>query len=125
MDVYALIKVLYFADRQALSERGKPITGDAMVAMPYGPVLGQILDEIKAPREIQDIHWSTCFRSRENNLVSLVNPGSPVTDELSDYERGVLKSAREKYAHYKFWELEEHQPRVAGVQRPQGLIASH
>lgn len=104
MDVYALIKLLYFADRKALCERGKPITGDIMFSMPYGPVLSRILDETKAPEEIQDRNWSEYLTAREDNLISL-RQESPITDELSEYERGVLQAAHENYGHYDFARL--------------------
>ena len=53
MDVYALIKILYLADRKALVERESlQIKGDAMVCMPYGPVLSRIYDDSKSPEAI-------------------------------------------------------------------------
>ena len=42
-----LLKMLYIADREYLSERGYMITGDKVVAMQKGPVLSRILDLIK------------------------------------------------------------------------------
>jgi uncharacterized phage-associated protein len=104
MDVYALIKILYLADRKALVERGRPITGDAMVCMPYGPVLSRIYDDSKSPEAIQNQHWRETFKARENNVVCLRN-ANPDTDELSEFERDVLKEAHLNYGRYDFTEL--------------------
>ncbi|HSZ59207.1 MAG TPA: Panacea domain-containing protein [Tepidisphaeraceae bacterium] len=42
-----LLKLLYIADREALKERARPITGDRPVAMDHGPVLSHTYDLIK------------------------------------------------------------------------------
>lgn len=42
-----LLKLLYIADREALTERARPITGDSPVAMDNGPVLSNTYDLIK------------------------------------------------------------------------------
>jgi uncharacterized phage-associated protein len=43
MSYMKLIKLLYFADRVALSRFGRPITTDRYVSMDRGPVLSHIL----------------------------------------------------------------------------------
>jgi uncharacterized phage-associated protein len=119
MDVYALIKILYLADRKALVERGRPITGDAMVCMPYGPVLSRIYDDSKSPEAIQNKHWREAFKARENNVVSLRNAIAP-TDELSEFERNVLKETHQNYGHYDFGELRKIVDRLPEYVDPQG-----
>ncbi len=119
MDVYALIKILYLADRKALVERGRPITGDAMVCMPYGPVLSRIYDDSKSPEAIQNEHWRASFKARENNVVSL-RDSNPPTDELSEFERHVLKEAHRNYGHYGFGELRKIVDRLPEYVDPQG-----
>ncbi|HTU46543.1 MAG TPA: Panacea domain-containing protein [Bryobacteraceae bacterium] len=104
MDFYALIKLLYFSDRRALSRRGRPITGDFMVSMPYGPVLSRILNEAGAPELLQNQHWSELLNQRENNSVSLKQENPP-TNELSQFERDILKAEFEHYGHYGFKDL--------------------
>ena len=44
MDKVKLTKLLYLADRESFIERGISITGDRLVAMPYGPVPSGCLD---------------------------------------------------------------------------------
>lgn len=118
MDVYALIKVLYFADRKALCERGRPITGDVMVSMPYGPVLSAILDQVDAPREGRG-EWGEYLTERADNSVSLVR-GNPASDELSEYERSVLQATHENYGHYGFNELKRIAHALPEFSDPQG-----
>lgn len=104
MDVYALIKMLYLADRKSLVERGRPITGDAMVSMPLGPVLSRTYDEVKAPAEIQNEFWRNYLTEREGNLISLRRDDFS-TDTLSNYERKVLEGVYQEYGRLGFGDL--------------------
>lgn len=106
IDVYALIKMLYLADRKALIERGRPITGDAMVSMPHGPVLSWTYDEAKAPEEIQNQFWRDYLSEREDNLVSLRRGDAP-TDELSEYERKTIEGVYREYSQLHFGDLKK------------------
>ena len=47
LDMYTLLKILYFAEGKHLVYYGRPITGDAMVAMDYGPVPSSAYDQVK------------------------------------------------------------------------------
>ncbi|MDE6343051.1 MAG: SocA family protein, partial [Muribaculaceae bacterium] len=87
-DMHKLCKILYFADREHLSEFGRRITGDTYIAMQYGPVPSCIDDILKALRgdsffsssaEIKEIKDSMTF---ENRFIirGLKNPD---LDELS------------------------------------------
>ncbi|HTZ75942.1 MAG TPA: Panacea domain-containing protein [Candidatus Aquilonibacter sp.] len=119
MDVYALIKILYLADRKCLVERGRSITTDAMVSMPLGPVLSRIYDETKAPAEIQNRYWREYLTEREDNLVSLRREDCP-TDELSEYERRLLRSVYEEYRHLGFTDLKSLTHSLPEYTDPQG-----
>jgi uncharacterized phage-associated protein len=119
MDIYALIKILYLSDRKALVQRGRPITGDAMVSMPYGPVLSRIYDDSKSPEEIQNDFWRESFTARENNQVFL-RQDNPPTDELSQYERDVLKETYEGYHQYNFGQLRDLVDRLPEYVDPKG-----
>src|SRR6266478_6252954 len=46
-----LLKLMYLADRQALLEAGKPITGDQPVCMKDGLLLSEIYNLIKTPAD--------------------------------------------------------------------------
>jgi len=43
-----LIKLLYLAERKAVSKWAEPISGDHFVSMPHGPVLSQTYELIKS-----------------------------------------------------------------------------
>ena len=49
-DFHKIFKVIYFADREHLSEYGRTITGDTYIAMKDGPVPSKIDDIFKAVR---------------------------------------------------------------------------
>jgi len=101
LNVLSLIKLLYLADRKALVLRGRPITGDRMVSMPHGPVLSRIYDQIKC--EDQDmtdgLAWYEYLTERQDREISLRNPNFQ-TDELSDFERGILRDIHSEYGQH-------------------------
>jgi uncharacterized phage-associated protein len=120
MDALCLIKILYLSDRKSLSQRGRSITGDAMVSMPHGPVLSRIYDEIKSkPEEDQVQPWYEYLTERSAYTISLRQPNPP-TDELSEYERGILKETLAQYAHFKPMELRALTHRLPEYRDPQG-----
>ena len=49
-DFHKIFKILYFADRDHLSEYGRSITGDTYIAMVDGPVPSNIYDIFKSVR---------------------------------------------------------------------------
>ena len=49
-DFHKIFKILYFSDRDHLSAYGRPITGDAYVAMEDGPVPSKLYDIFKSVR---------------------------------------------------------------------------
>jgi len=121
MDMFALIKILYLADRKSLSQRGRPITGDAMVSMRHGPILSRIYDTIKTPEEGRERAWSEYLTEREGNKISL-RASDPPTDELSQYERDVLKETLSQYGHFGFYDLKTITHELPEYTDPQGSV---
>jgi uncharacterized phage-associated protein len=120
MSMFALIKILYLADRKSLAQRGRSITGDEMVSMPHGPVLSRIYDNIKCgPDDKQAQPWNEYLTEREDNTISLRDENPP-TDELSEYERGVLKETLAQYGHFGFQELRAITHGLPEYQDPKG-----
>ena len=119
MDMYALLKILYLSDRKSLSQRGRPITGDAMVSMPYGPVLSRIYDGIKVPEEVRERNWNEYLTESGVNTLSLRRPNAP-TDELSQYERGILQETLDQYQHFGFTDLKDFTHDLPEYRDPRG-----
>jgi uncharacterized phage-associated protein len=100
-----LIKLLYLADRQALLERGKPITGDRMVSMPRGPVLSGILNLINwGQRREEHCVWLEYVSPPSGYDVRLVQD-NPELDELSIFECRILDRVYARYGDLDKWSL--------------------
>lgn len=48
LDMYSLLKILYFAESKHLVDYGRPITGDKMIAMNHGPVPSSSYNSVKS-----------------------------------------------------------------------------
>ena len=102
-----LIKLLYLADRKALLEHGKPITGDRMVSMPKGPVLSGILTLINwGQRREEPCIWLEYISPPRQYEVELADP-NPKFDRLSERERRILDQVFERYGRIDKWSLVE------------------
>src|ERR1700675_4380838 len=77
LEYLTLLKMLYIADRESLRDRGRPITGDQVVAMKQGPVLSGVYDLINFNRPKDIPLWARFFSKDEYDLV--LNE-SPATD---------------------------------------------
>ena len=101
MNYMYLLKLLYWADREALKETGHPITGDDAKAMKLGPVpirtYSMILGSGAKAKE-----WQRCIKTVDYDVVLLNNPGD---DELSEYEIEKLTDAFEKHRHLDPFEM--------------------
>ncbi|MCY3655978.1 MAG: Panacea domain-containing protein [Chloroflexi bacterium] len=85
LDVIVLIKLMYLADRRALTDRGFPITGASMASLPNGPVLSEVLDHING-----EVHgsteWPQFVSRRTGHSVWALEEAADNTDQLSRYE---------------------------------------
>jgi len=69
MKYIGLLKMLYIADRIALSRMEQPITGDDSVSMKYGPVLSGVYDLIKGNEmEGANLSWQKFIVTKDNNV---------------------------------------------------------
>jgi uncharacterized phage-associated protein len=104
MNYMKLIKLLYLADRKALSLWERPITGDAYVSMDKGPVLSRVLDKINSGKEPHTVsYWHKYISSPETYKIKLKH--EPIFDELSKRERGLLIGIFQEYGQYDQWQL--------------------
>ncbi len=97
-----LTKLLYLADRQSFITRGVSITGDRLVAMPYGPVPSGCLDLLNG---VTLINHDRVFRfiHVEDALVSLRQ--APEYTLLSDSDRAVLDETVRCHGNTRTWSL--------------------
>jgi len=93
-----LLKLLYLADRAALTQMGQLITLDRHVSMNKGPVPSTTYDLLKgtaAPGYGQ--YWNKHISRPESYAVTIIAPAS--TDKLSDAEIDVLRETYAQYGH--------------------------
>lgn len=94
ISVFLLIKMMYAAERRALAEWHRPITGDSFVSMEKGPVLSRTYDLIKGTilsSNSDMVKWSRYFSPRDGNNIRLID--EPDLDYLSEMEVGALDNA--------------------------------
>jgi uncharacterized phage-associated protein len=96
MKYLGLLKMLYIADRIALSRMEQPITGDHYVSMKYGPVLSSVYDLIKGNPVDEALPLWTKYIRREgpNHIALLADPGNL---ELCEEEEEILQQVYEKF----------------------------
>jgi len=115
-----LIKLLYLADRQALVERGKPITGARMVSMPYGPVLSEILNLINLGRRYENPSpWFEYISAPEGYDVRRINRDTTY-NELSDHEEQILADVDATFGRMNKWALVDWTHELPEWRDPQG-----
>lgn len=115
IDTLVLMKLLYLADREALLDSGYTITGDAMVSMPHGPVLTNVLDCMTC----NESPWRDYVKERQNHLLALENQ-DPNDDELSEYEIGILEEIHQMYGHLGPWEIRKMTHALPEYEDPKG-----
>lgn len=100
-----LIKLLYFADREAMRVSGYPITGDNYVSMPKGVVLSGVLDLIKNNYSNTDIQnlWNSRFETNGRDLL-MISRELP-TGQLSENEIEILDAVDKKYHRFGYGSL--------------------
>jgi uncharacterized phage-associated protein len=125
---YKICKLVFLADKYHLVRYGRPITGDRLCAMPYGPVPSQILnilngaieaeggwiadegvrllsDFVEVQRMYHDPHFKT-VRDMEPGILSTsdINALNAVVQEHGAKTFGELKAmTHESYAYQTAW----------------------
>jgi uncharacterized phage-associated protein len=107
MSYMKLIKLMYFADRKALIELGRPITFDQWVSMPHGPVLSRTYDRIAAEPDPEDTsYWRRFITTDAANYEVELNQDAPV-DQLSAAEEEILRNVYEEWGSLSRWEVRD------------------
>ncbi len=107
-----LLKLMYLADRDMLTQHGKPITYDRWVRIKHGPVLSETYDLIKGKGTG---YWHQHLRT-EGYSVECVAPAG--TDNLSVAEQRVISGVFDRYGHPDTWDLRDRTHELGEWQDP-------
>ena len=114
-DFHKIFKIIYFADRQHLSDWGRPITGDTYIAMEAGPVPSRLYDMMKIVRGdsyMPDSEGLGKYFRIENWMY--VNPLVDADlNKLTSNEQEVLEACIVKYSSLSYDEIKEKSHDVA------------
>lgn len=92
-DLFYLIKELYYADRTALINWGKSITGDSLASMKKGPIVSGIYDLMRGKgNEGDQIEWNNVIEKKEP--YSFVLRKRADLGVLSECEKETLEQSR-------------------------------
>ncbi len=104
MNYMKLIKLMYLADREALSRWEIPLTGDSYFSMKNGPILSNVLDWISyGERPKEKLYWCRHISNPSRYNISLKK--DPGESELSKREIELIKEINEKYEKFNQWEM--------------------
>ena len=102
MKYLRLLKLLYLADRESLSNEEDSITGDRVSALPHGPVLSTVYNLIKH-KDSQSELWHKYVKTGEDFYVFLAeNPG---TGDLYRYEKEIIERVHKEHENKNDFEL--------------------
>jgi uncharacterized phage-associated protein len=109
LNLMKLIKLLYFAERRAVLEWGRPITFDEFWSLKHGPVLSATLDNINSgPLPNEESYWLRYVSPRGRDFdVCLVTSDVP-NDQLSRAEERVLRATFADFGHLDQWQLRDY-----------------
>jgi Protein of unknown function (DUF4065) len=90
--MFVLLKSLYYADRSALINWGKPITGDSFASLDKGPIVAGIYDLLKGKGSEKELaEWNDVITRDENSISTRKRADTTV---LSEREIEILEHAR-------------------------------
>lgn len=116
-----LMKLLYLADREAMTRIGFPISGDRFVSMDHGPVLSMTLNLMDGDVEPLTDGWADWISDKENNELSLRRPANrEALDELSDAEIEVLEHVWNQFGQMGKWEIRDYTHTLPEWRDPDG-----
>jgi len=120
-----LMKLLYLADRCAVKNFGRPMSGDRFVSMRHGPALSQTLDLMDGDTEAQPGGWEDWISDKENHEVALRHPNrSDNLDELAQAEIDVLRHVWSEFGAMMKWEIRDWTHRNCAEWSPPGYSPS-
>ncbi|MFN7921379.1 MAG: Panacea domain-containing protein [Bryobacteraceae bacterium] len=119
MSYMKLMKLLYFADREALLRWGSPITCDSYYSMDRGPVLSRVLDLVTEGAAPQESHfWEQHLQPSGDHEVKLT--ADPADGELSEVELELLDEVFDRFGALSRWEIVEEAHKLPEWEDPRG-----
>jgi uncharacterized phage-associated protein len=108
-NLYRLLKILYFADKEHLAQYGRTICGDSYVAMRLGPVPSGAYDVIKCARgDGTFLYDESILEAIEvRNRTTVVALRDADVEFLSESDRECLDRAIEQYGRMSFARLKK------------------
>lgn len=108
-DFHKIFKILYFADRNHISDYGRSITGDTYIAMNDGPVPSNLYDIFKSVRGDgffkDDGKFSGFFKVSNWDLIQPLK--EPDLKALSKTDLDYINNSLEKYGNMSWDEIRE------------------
>jgi len=92
MNAYHLLKIIYYANRVSLIDRGLPLTGDELKDLPDGPAPQNTYDLLKGHAGYWGEHVSV--RDGQHQVSVLKDAGDGA---LSEYETGMLDGLADRF----------------------------
>lgn len=103
MEYLRLLKLLYIADRRHLQQYHRPIIGNRLVAMKFGPLHSELYDLVKG-EHIDEPLWSESIQ-KDNYEITLIKDAG--VSELSAAEVRTLTETYELHQTMTEWDLVE------------------
>jgi uncharacterized phage-associated protein len=97
-----LVKLMYFADREALLRWGAPITNDRYFSLDHGPILSRVKDLMVEEHSERD-YWSTHISAPTSYVLELLDETGG--DRLSRAEERLIDEIYAEYRYFDRWEL--------------------
>ena len=109
IDIYHIVKILFFADKKHLNKYGRPILGDTYIHMDNGPVPSAVRDIVTqniflSPQHLQKVKDSLMIQSKENYYKTIAKR-EPNIDYFSKSDIECLESSLKKYGKLSFDDL--------------------
>jgi len=119
--LFRIVKLIYLADRAALTDIGRTITGDRLVNMPQGGVPSHSYNALNLEDDEQTLPepWSTYLETTSKVKFRLRNT-NPDLPDLSPYELGLLRNAHSKFGYMPYAALVKYLHDLPEYRDPQG-----
>ena len=119
MSYMKLMKLLYFADREALIRWGSPITADTVYSMDRCPVLSDVLHLVTEGAPLCDPQiWERHLQPHGDHEVRMIR--DPSNGELSEAEENLLDEVFNRFGKLSRWQIVDEAHKLPEWEDPAG-----